>query len=220
MDSGRFYGRRQGRALGAYRRHLMENLLPSYQIQMRDSFDPEMQYQKPVWLEIGFGAGEHLCAQAKRHSDAHFIGCEAFSNGVASMLGHIDREELSNVSIYPNDVRPFLKTLKGQSISRAFILFPDPWPKKRHHKRRLINPILLDELARLLKPGAKLVIASDHEKYAEQVMDLLSKHPEFALPDGTQDAWQLAPADWVETRYEARGKRLGHKIHYLFNTRF
>ncbi len=127
-------------------------------------------------LEIGFGGGEHLAALAKEHQRRGFIGCEAFENGVASLLQHLEENGVSeNVRIYPKDVRPFLRTLKEKSIDFSYILFPDPWPKKRHHKRRIINEDLLKELHRLMKPGGELRIATDDLSYQAWIREKLEE---------------------------------------------
>nr|MDP9196371.1 tRNA (guanine(46)-N(7))-methyltransferase TrmB [Pseudomonadota bacterium] len=156
------YGRRQGRPLRPHRKALVQDLLPRLRIDLPPppgKIDPAALFPpqiKEIWLEIGFGAGEHLAAQAAAHPDTGIIGAEFFMNGVASLLGHMERQGLSNVRIVPGDARPLLDTLPDASISRCFVLFPDPWPKKRHAFRRFIGPENLDRLARILKPGAWL----------------------------------------------------------------
>ena len=166
---GRLYGRRQGRPLRVGKRHLIDELLPKIAVRLAaearpGSLDPTTLFADPpddVWLEVGFGGGEHLAAQAGAHPTVGFIGAEPFINGVASLLKTIDRDGGANIRILMDDARPLLAALRPASIGRAFILFPDPWPKKRHWKRRIVCRAVLDELARVLRPGAELRLATD-----------------------------------------------------------
>ena len=153
----RSYGRLRGRSLRPRQQMLMDELLPKILVSFQEGdLDPQTLFPKEcqeVWLEIGFGGGEHLAAQAEAHPSIGFIGCEVFENGIASCLSHIDNASLGNVRIFPKDVRDLLSMLESQSLSRVFVLFPDPWPKTSHHKRRLIQKEFLDLVSRALKPG-------------------------------------------------------------------
>ena len=160
-----------------------------------------------IWLEIGFGGGEHLAAQALRHPQVGFIGCEPFIDGVAKLLTAIDKAGIGNIRIHPDDVRELLASLPPGSIHRVFILFPDPWPKPRHHKRRLVQPDFLSELAACLAPGAAVRFATDVRSYADEALVAFLGDGRFDWQASCADDWRKAPPDHVTTRYEE--KRLG-----------
>ena len=218
-DSGpRFFGRRQGRPLRANARTLIDSLLPRIAIAVPEAgatLDPIALFARPVrevWLEIGFGGGEHLAAQAMAHRDIGLIGCEVFLNGIAALLGHVEREHLENVRIFPEDVRLLFPALPDACFARVFVLFPDPWPKKRHAERRFIGPENLPVLARLMRPGAELRVATDEPTYQAWALEQLAAAPDF-LP-ATRDP-TIRPADWPQTRYEAKALREGRRPIYL-----
>ncbi|MEQ1618338.1 MAG: tRNA (guanosine(46)-N7)-methyltransferase TrmB, partial [Terricaulis sp.] len=158
-------------------------------------------------LEIGFGGGEHLVAQAAAHPDARFIGVEPFLNGVASCLRHIEESGVQNVRLHQGDARDVVARLPDASLDLCYILFPDPWPKTRHWKRRLIQREFLDALARVLKPGAEVRFATDWVNYAEWTLALFLKHPAFTWTAARADDWRKPWSGHVPTRYEA--KKLG-----------
>jgi tRNA (guanine-N7-)-methyltransferase len=183
-----------------------------------DSLLPQVGLTLPIsakdyWLEIGFGGGEHLAHQARLHPGTSIIGCEPYVNGIAGLLKSIYDEKLDNIRVYPDDVRKLLEHLPESSLSRVFILYPDPWPKARHHKRRLISKEFLDALARVMKPGAELRLATDHADYATWMLERLLPHPAFTWTAETCDYWLKPPADWLSTRYEQ--KRLAGMPTYL-----
>ena len=208
---GRLYGRRRGRPLRRHRRDLVATLLPEIAVHLPDAgrLDPAALFEPPVdeiWLEVGFGAGEHLAEQARGNPRIGFIGCEPFINGIAGLLARIAAEGLANVRIYPDDARRLMAALPDASIGRMFVLFPDPWPKARHHKRRFISRATLDGLARVLRDGAELRLATDHAEYCRWMLDCLQRHPAFAwLARGPGD-WRERPPDWPATRYEAKAR--------------
>ncbi|MEX0808458.1 MAG: tRNA (guanine(46)-N(7))-methyltransferase TrmB [Dongiaceae bacterium] len=171
--------------------------------------------RKEIWLEIGFGAGEHLAWQAVSHPDTGFIGCEVFKNGIAILLRSIDEGGLDNVRIWPADARLLLPALLPASIGRIFLLFPDPWPKVRHAERRFVCPPNLDVLARLLADGAELRIASDDPGYIVWTLMQMRARPEFEWLARQPADWQARPADWPETRYEAKALVAGRRPAYL-----
>jgi tRNA (guanine-N7-)-methyltransferase len=214
----RFFGRRQGRPLRANARALIETLLPRLAIAEPApgaALDPRALFARPmreIWLEIGFGGGEHLAAQAAAHRDVGIIGSEVFLNGVAALLGHVERERLDNVRIFPEDVRLLFPALPDACFAKVFVLFPDPWPKKRHAERRFIGPGNLPALARLMPEGAELRVATDEPVYQEWALEQLEASPDFvsATPDPT-----VRPADWPPTRYEAKALREGRPPIYL-----
>jgi tRNA (guanine-N7-)-methyltransferase len=160
-----------------------------------------------VWLEIGFGGGEHMAAQAALRPDVLVLGAEPFLNGVASALRHVDEAGLDNVRLREGDARQLLLDLPDGCLTRVFILFPDPWPKTRHHKRRLIQTDVIAELARTLKPGGRLRFATDWADYADWTLAKLTKSPDFKWLAERADDWRKPPTDHVTTRYEQ--KRLG-----------
>ena len=220
-DQPRSFGRRQGRKLRRGRRELQETLLPRLRltppaddscIDLASAFgDPAGE----VWLEIGFGAGEHLAAQAAAHPDVAMIGCEFFINGVASLLSQIDGRGLANIRVFDDDACLLLGALPEASISHAFVLFADPWPKKRHHKRRFISPRNLDALARLLKDGAELYFASDHMGYIRWTLEHVIANDSFIWPATGPRDWRQRPESVFETRYEAKALARGETCVYL-----
>lgn len=214
-DRARSFGRRRGRRLRRGRRELVEGLLPLVRL-APPAIDGRLapaatfpQAVREVWLEIGFGGGEHLAAQAAAHPDVGMIGCETYLNGVASLLSHIEARGLANVRIFDDDARLLLDALAEATIGRVFVLFADPWPKKRHHKRRLISPATLDRLARLLVDGGELRFASDHMDYVRWTLDHLLGHPDFAWTARRPGDWRRRPGDGFETRYEAKALARG-----------
>jgi tRNA (guanine-N7-)-methyltransferase len=169
----------------------------------------------PLWLEIGFGGGEHLAWQAAQHPDVTLIGCEIYRNGIAALLAQVDRDGLGNVRIWPEDARDFIDRLPDISIERAFLLFPDPWPKARHAERRFVAGSNLDALARVLKPGAELRVATDDPVYLRWTLELLPMHPAFRWQVAGPSDWRQRPPDWPPTRYERKALAAGRKPAYL-----
>ena len=208
----RTFGRIGGRALSARQQNLVDTVLPGLNVPTPadGSVDPVGLFAPgtgEVWLEIGFGGGEHLSGQAGRHPDIGFIGCEPFIEGMAKALGQIEDGGLTNVRLHMDDARPVIASLQDQSIARVFILFPDPWPKKRQQKRRLIQPDFLDGLARILKPGGQVRFATDVKSYADEALYHFTGHPRFDWTASTADDWRNPPEDHLTTRYET--KQLG-----------
>jgi tRNA (guanine-N7-)-methyltransferase len=220
-----FYGRRSGKTLRPNQKRLMAELLP--RVALRD-VDPEKNPERrplsaeeispagrPVWLEIGFGGGEHLAAQAAAHPEVELIGAEAFVNGVASLLGHVEARGLGNVRVHFGDARDLLEVLPPASIARVFLLYPDPWPKLRHHRRRFVGPENLAALARVMASGAELRIASDIPDYVAHALAALAEADEFAPVVAGPPGWAEPWAGWPGTRYEAKALREGRVPHYL-----
>jgi tRNA (guanine-N7-)-methyltransferase len=206
---GNLYGRRKGPKLSARQAGLRRTLLPSLALilggeplnQFSNSVRPPI---KELWLEVGFGAGEHLAWQAEHHSDIGLIGAEPYEMGVAKILTKLEDKPLANVRIYEGDGREVIAGLPDASLGRFFLLFPDPWPKTRHHKRRFLQVAMLDELARVLRPGAELRFATDDKSYLPYALERLLAHPSFEwLAKGPRD-WLSRPADWPPTRYETK----------------
>jgi tRNA (guanine-N7-)-methyltransferase len=162
---------------------------------------------RPVWLEVGFGGGEHLAEQGARNPEVLLIGAEPFLNGVASAVRHVEERGLDNVRLHPGDARELIESFPDGALERVFILFPDPWPKVRHHKRRLMTEPTIAELARVLRPGAVLRFATDWRDYAAWTLERMEASPAFRWTGEAAADWREAPPDHAPTRYEA--KRLG-----------
>ena len=198
----RSYGRIKARPVKPRQAALLDTLLPRLRVP-----DGPVTIEGETWLEIGFGGGEHLAGQAARRPDVTLLGAEPFVNGVASALRHIEAAGLANVRLHPGDARELLARLPEHSVARVFILFPDPWPKARHHKRRLVQPETVAELARVLQPGGRLRFATDWADYAEQALERFLREPRLEWLAETPGDWTTPPPDHIATRYEA--KRLG-----------
>jgi len=216
----RSYGRRKGKRLSPRKERLIAELLPRLRPDVTQPAPADLPALFPVsvrevWLEIGFGSGEHLLGQAGQNPDIGFIGCEPFINGVATLLGAIEDRELQTVRIHDGDAREVLQWLPTGSIARAFILFPDPWPKKRQVKRRLVSPALVDALARAMRSGGELRFASDDTDYAAQALFAVNQSGAFKWLARKAADWRERPADWPETRYERKALSEGRKPVYL-----
>lgn len=207
----RSYGRIKARTLKPRQAGLMEALLPHLAVDVGGGIELGRLFPSSeggaVILEIGFGGGEHLVAQAQAGPEARFIGVEPFVNGVASCLRHIEESGVGNVRLHQGDARDVLAALPDASLDLVYILFPDPWPKKRHWKRRLIQPEFLAELARVLKPGAEVRFATDWANYAAWTLEVFCRDPRFAWTAESVADWRNAWPGHVRTRYEQ--KRLG-----------
>jgi len=204
----RSYGRLKSRPIKPRQAALVETLLPKIRVPEGPVDLKALKADaREVWLEIGFGGGEHLAAQAARHPDVLFIGAEPFLNGVASAVRHIDEQGLQNVRLHDGDARDLIARLPPASLARVFILFPDPWPKARHRKRRLVEPETIAVLGGLLKPGGALRFASDVADYVDWALERMLAAPAFAWTAQAAGDWRTPPADHVTTRYEE--KRLG-----------
>jgi tRNA (guanine-N7-)-methyltransferase len=265
----KLYGRRKGPKLSAHQQQLLDRLLPQLQVKLRAGADPNAYFSPPpcgevdprsgsggeplqdIWLEIGFGGGEHLFWQAQHHPKVGIIGAEPFVNGVVKLLskvvsqgppsvslalrsssppppqagedmpslaypppftGEVDSSERSddesgggnNIRIHTGDAREVIESLPDASLGRVFILFPDPWPKTRHHKRRFVQMEMLDELSRVMKPGAELRFASDDAGYVEWTLERVLAHPSFEWTATRAADWKSRPSDWPPTRYEVK----------------
>ena len=170
---------------------------------------------KDVWLEVGFGGGEHLSATAKANPNIQFIGCEPFLNGIAKLLVAIESENLENIRIFDHDARKIINWLPAQSLSRIYLLYPDPWPKKRHRKRRFVTAETLEMLARVLKPGADFIIASDIGDYIRTSLSAIEQSKDFVWSPQSRKDWRTPPEGWPSTRYEQKALREGRYPTYL-----
>lgn len=215
-----FYGRRHGKTLRhSQKGYLAEDLgelrprgITAQENLDREAIDPARIFgdDRPVWLEVGFGGGEHMVHMAATYPDIGIIGCEPFINGVAMLLGKIRAAGVQNVSVHPGDARDLMDVLPDASLGRAFLMYPDPWPKARHHRRRFVTPEHLLPLARTMRPGAEFRVATDIPDYVRQTLEQVPLAG-FELVSETPQPW----ADWISTRYEQKALREGRSPHYV-----
>ena len=220
-----FYGRRHGKKLRKGHAGLIENRLAELappgidwdENPDRSPLDLAGLYPdaREIWLEIGFGGGEHMIATAQANPDVHIIGAEPFINGVAKLLAAIEKAGVTNLAVTDADARDLMDVLPTASISRAFLLYPDPWPKTRHHKRRFMNPPQLQQLARVMAPGARLHLATDIEDYVRHALEVVDRDENFDWLAERPVDWREPWAGWHRTRYEAKAVREGRRPHYL-----
>ena len=218
-----FYGRFKGPTLTKKQEILLKIELPKFIIDSVDVNDnSERQFlnlrkytnNKPLWLEIGFGSGEHLLNQAQLNPDVVFFGCEPYINGVASLLGKIKEKRINNIFIYPGDVRNLFDVLPSNSIDRVFLLYPDPWPKKRHNRRRFVNPEYLIPLCRVMKIAAQFRIATDVKEYCSHAFQEVLKL-DFILKEQNQNDFSSPWEGWSPTRYEKKAQKDNKTSYYM-----
>jgi tRNA (guanine-N7-)-methyltransferase len=260
------YGRRKGPKLSTHQEQLLETLLPKLRLNLQSGADPTSYFSasegnkiSDVWLEIGFGAGEHLLWQAEHYPDVGLIGAEPYISGIAKLLSKLPLSTIGgegqgegvvpssqcsqivsgpphpvgtlplppplplrgrgeNIRIHDGDARDILEALPDACLGRVFILFPDPWPKARHHKRRFVQTNMLDVLARVMKPGAELRFASDDAEYADWTLERVIAHPAYEWMATRVQDWKTRPPDWPETRYEAKALH-GPPVYFSFRVR-
>jgi tRNA (guanine-N7-)-methyltransferase len=212
----RSFGRRRGRKPRPRQASLWNDGLPLVALDISQPFTglPVSDTTK-LWLEIGFGGAEHLLWQADHNRDTTLIGCEPFEDGVVKALAGIEHANLTNVRLHADDARAVLRWLPNASLDRAFILFPDPWPKRKHVKRRLVSTPTLDLLARVMKPGTELRIGTDIGDYARTILLAIMAHPAFIWPAQSPDDWRIRGDDWPATRYEQKAIREGRARYYF-----
>ena len=216
-----FYGRRHGKALKPNQRRWLEEDLPRLAIPRvgpqenpeRRPLDPGALFaeDRPLWLEVGFGGGEHMVHQAAANPGVGLIGVEIFLNGVAMALGKIRAAGVQNIRLHAGDVRDLMELLPAGCIARAFLLYPDPWPKARHHRRRFVTPEHLAPLARIMAAGAEFRVATDIPDYVRQTLEEVPQAGFELLSGPVTEPW----ADWPGTRYEAKALREGRRSEYL-----
>jgi tRNA (guanine-N7-)-methyltransferase len=215
----RSFGRRRGRSLSQRQQRLLHSLLPSLALNLDRPAPADVcvLFHKvtEVWIEIGFGAGEHLIWQAEHHPHVGIIGCEPFQDGIVKVLSAIEQRVLENIRLYTDDARAVLRWLPKASIARAFILFPDPWPKKRQQKRRLISSAIFRLLAHVMRPGAQLKIATDVDGYARAILLAARLEADFAWTAQRPQDWRARPKDWPVTRYELKALGQRRRCYYL-----
>ena len=214
--AGAFFGRRKGKKLRAGQDRRVATLLP--QLRIDPAADPRAAFQPPpraVWLEIGFGGGEHLAAQAKAHPEIGFVGCEPFVNGMAKLLAVIEQESVGNIRLWDRDATELLPRLPPASFDRVYLLYPDPWPKRRQRKRRFISDETLSLLSRILRPGGEFRFATDIDDYAGWALARVLRSTHFCWNAERPDDWRKPWQDWPGTRYEAKALREGRVPSYL-----
>jgi tRNA (guanine-N7-)-methyltransferase len=212
------YGRSKGKALRPHQAQLVVDLLPTLEVDAARlkagaplfGFAP-----RELWLEIGFGGGEHLVAQALAHPDVGIIGCEPFLNGVAKALAAIERNGVGNVRLRAGDARPLIEATPDAALSRVFVLYPDPWPKRRHNRRRVVSRQTVAELARAARPGAMVRFATDVDDYAGWTLARFLDSPHFRWLAEDAEDWRRPWDDWAPTRYEAKARLAGRTPVYL-----
>lgn len=221
------WGRRKGRPLNKMRSESLDIILDKYGIdvekviQSKDILSvseilDEACSGKEIWLEVGFGNGEHILTQAMRNPDVLFIGCEPFINGIAALAKDIVEQDVKNIRIWNDDAHFLIEKMPDDCISRAFVLFPDPWPKAKHAKRRFIRQETLGIFSRIMKSGAILRMATDVEDLAQWMLEQAREHPDFQWCKESQTDWNKPPEDWVQTRYQTKGFEAGRQSHYIF----
>ncbi len=213
--SPRFYGRRKGRPLRLGMQAFLTDMLPDLRFDATQplftQFGQAANQQADLVLEIGFGGGEHLADLAEANPAVNFIGAEPFVNGVASLLRHIKTRQLSNIRIWDNDVRLILPALPVAALSQAFIMFPDPWPKKRHAARRILQPEMMDVLAQLIRLSGQLVLASDDPTAKGWLLQNAMSHPQFCWTARRPADWRQRPPHLPVTRYMVKAEQASRK---------
>lgn len=214
-----FFGRRSGKRLHKGQDALYRELLPRVTIALGET-PPDLDVLFPDRprraIEIGYGGGEHLARQARTHPETGFIGCEVFSGGIAKLLQAIGVEKLENVRLFTDDALKLLVRLPDAALDEAFLLYPDPWPKTRHHKRRFVSPTTLGELARVLKSGAKFHFATDIEDYANWTLAHVLQEPKFRFAPERPGTWHEPFPGWEPTRYEEKARAEGRPLSFYF----
>ena len=211
----RSYGRIKSRRLSEHKNSLLENLLPSYEISEQDFLSNNFLLKTS--FEIGFGFGDFLFAKAQAVPNQMFLGCEPHLNGVVNVLAKLEESPLSNVKISRQDARELLNKFSDNFFDEIYILFPDPWPKIKHFKRRLINLEFLDDLlAKKIKSGGKLIIATDHESYKTWILSALIKSSKFKWEATCERDWKVFPDNWIITKYQKKAQIEG-RVSVIFN---
>jgi tRNA (guanine-N7-)-methyltransferase len=213
----RLYGRSQGHKLRRGQAELVEAMLPAWSVPATGALDAPTLFGDPraLQLEIGFGAGEHLAAQAAAAPGTGFIGCEPFLNGVVGALAHIRDGELANVRLHMGDALDVIDRLPDASLERVYLLHPDPWPKARHAKRRMVNHGPLDAIAAKLMPGGEFRLGTDDPTYCRWAMMVMDARRDFVWQARNARDFLQRPVDWPETRYERKARRHGHEVWYF-----
>jgi tRNA (guanine-N7-)-methyltransferase len=213
-----FFGRRSGKTLHGGQKALVDDLLPQVEIRLGDKLDPRELFPDAsrIVIEIGYGGGEHLARKAAEEPETGFIGCEVFTGGIGKMVQAMAAAELDNVRLFTDDALKLLVTLPEASVDAVYLLYPDPWPKTRHHKRRFVSPTTLAELARVIRPGGTFFFATDIEDYADWTLAHIVRQPEFLFAPEAPGAWHEPYPGWQPTRYEQKARREGRMVSFYF----
>ena len=214
----RTHGRRLGRPLSPRKKSLLNDALPGLSVPLSSGIDPAALFGRAgaeLHLEIGFGGGEHLLARARAQPETNFIGCEPFINGAVKLISWIETESLANIRIHGGDAMEVIERLPEASLARAYILYPDPWPKLKHHKRRFVSDDSLAALGRAMRPGADLRIATDIDEYAAWILQRALRSPHFEWAAESSADWTGPWPGWTSTRYEQKAFREGRKTSYF-----
>ncbi|QQR38962.1 tRNA (guanosine(46)-N7)-methyltransferase TrmB [Devosia rhizoryzae] len=213
-----FFGRRSGKTLHGGQKALVEDVLPAVEIELAGKLDPKQLFPNAerIVIEIGYGGGEHLARKASEEKQTGFIGCEVFTGGIGKMVQAIAAAELTNVRLFTDDALKLLMALPDASVDAAYLLYPDPWPKTRHHKRRFVSPTTLAELARVIRPGGTFFFASDIEDYADWTLAHIVRAPDFLFNADRPGAWHEPYPGWQPTRYEQKARREGRMVSFYF----
>ena len=213
----RTFGRAKGKPLSSAQAKLMDAVFPTIDVgpAVKGSVNPLADIDGQLWLEIGFGGAEHLLWQAERNPDATLLGVEPFLNGVSKAVKGVHDRGLTNIRLHRGDVRDVLDLLPDASLDRVFVLFPDPWPKTRHNKRRIINMKFIEDLYRVIKPGGRLRFASDIIHYVDWALTRIKRHDGFDWPVQERSDWRVRPDDWPSTRYLEKAIREGRSGYFF-----
>jgi tRNA (guanine-N7-)-methyltransferase len=218
LTLNRLYGRASGHKLRKTQQELVEKLLPALQVPADDEITAKRLFgeDRPLHFEIGFGSGEHLAARADMLPDHGFIGAEAFLNGVATALGHIRDQHLANVRLWRGDALEVLQRVPDSALSFLYLLHPDPWPKTRHAKRRMVNDRPVDLFAAKVIPGGEFRLATDDPTYLTWSLMIMQRHAhQFDWVAEAPKDFLEPPGGWIETRYGAKSRREGRRPYYL-----
>ena len=214
-----FFGRRSGKKLHGGQQAVFDATLPALEIKLAEKLDPRSLFPdaEKIILEIGYGGGEHLALEAGRHPETGYIGCEVFTGGIGKMVQAIAAQDLRNVRLFTDDAYKLLVTLPDASLDEVYLLYPDPWPKTRHHKRRFVSPTTLAELARVIRPGGLFHFASDIEDYANWTLAHIVRAPAFRFAPEKPGSWHEPYAGWQATRSEQKARREGRLTSFYFS---
>ncbi len=214
-----FFGRRSGKTLHPGQKAVVARFLPELEISLEGGVDPGALFPDSgrIVIEIGYGGGEHLARKAAEEPQTGFIGCEVFTGGIGKMVQAVNERTLANVRLFTDDALKLLLALPDASIDTVYLLYPDPWPKTRHHKRRFVSQTTLGEIARVLRPGGTFRFATDIEDYANWTLAHVMRAPNLDFVPGAPGSWHTPFEGWQPTRYEAKARREGRLKSFYFN---
>jgi tRNA (guanine-N7-)-methyltransferase len=214
-----FFGRRSGKKLHGGQQAVFDATLPALEISLEGALDPRTLFPDAddIIVEIGYGGGEHLALEAARHPQTGFIGCEVFTGGIGKMVQTIAAQDLRNIRLFTDDALKLLMALPDASLDGVYLLYPDPWPKTRHHKRRFVSPTTLQELARVIRPGGRFFFATDIEDYANWCLAHILRSRDFTFNPERAGAWHEPYPGWEATRYETKARREGRMVSFYFS---